>query len=49
MDLPYEEESNYKLSIEIVIVSFIIYIIGSVFLFLVLMNFLIAVICDAYN
>ena len=48
-DLSTEHSMHYKHSISIVWISFVTFIIGSVFLFLMLMNFIIAVICDTYN
>ena len=50
IDLLEEEgEYNYKTSLEVVYVCFLIFSIGSTLLFLLFMNFIIAVICDTYQ
>ena len=47
-DLPNDDIGNFKHNYNIVVVSFLVFVIGSIFLFLMLMNFIIAVICDTY-
>ena len=43
-----DEDDNYTRSFSTVFVTFLIFIISSIFLYLMLMNFIIAVICESY-
>ena len=43
-----DDNEEYKHDIKIVWASFIIWVVTSVFLYLMLMNFIIAVVCETY-
>ena len=49
VDLPRYDDNSYKNSFAIAVCSFLIFLVGSLFLFMMFLNIIIAVICDTYD